>query len=112
MWGTVDEVGPGDQCSGEADHRAVESGYENLWMCVERIAYVEVVGNEGGEPVSADVSSRRDGARHFDICSTAQPILVRRPHMKPLQWGYSIELGVQRKDRPTRRRSAPFPSES
>lgn len=51
----VDEVGVGDEGGREADGGAVEGGDEDFGVGVEGLGYVEVVGEEGAEPVLAGV---------------------------------------------------------
>jgi hypothetical protein len=55
MWRSVDEVREGDQRGGETDCGAVERGDKDLGVRVERMGYVEVVGDEVFEPVAARV---------------------------------------------------------
>ena len=49
----VDEIGEGDQRGGETDGGPVERGDEDLGVCVEGVRDVEVVADEGSEPVAA-----------------------------------------------------------
>ena len=105
MWGAVDEVRPGDQGGGQADHRAIEGGDEDFGMCVEGIRHFEVISHEAGQPVPADVGARRDGTRHFDICTTAET------KVSSLCYDGPIATKARREDIHTRKRSAPSPSE-
>jgi hypothetical protein len=56
VWGCVDEVGEGDEGGGEADCRAIEGCNEDFGVRVEGVGYVEVVCDEGFEPLLALVN--------------------------------------------------------
>lgn len=67
MRGGVDEVTEGDESGGEANSWSVESGDENLWVRVEGVCYFEIVGDEGAEPVPAEISTVGHLARNSDV---------------------------------------------
>ncbi len=52
---TVDEVGKGDEGSGEAYRWSIEGGDENFRVGVKCVGYIEVVGDKGFKPVSGYV---------------------------------------------------------
>lgn len=67
MRGGVDEVGEGDERGGEADGGAVERRDQDLGVCVEGVGDVQVVGDEGLEPVAAGGFVGGHGARDGDV---------------------------------------------
>jgi hypothetical protein len=57
VWGGVDEVGEADEGGGEAYGGAVEGCDEDLGVRVEGLGGVDVVGDEGGEPLLVEVAA-------------------------------------------------------
>lgn len=57
MRGCIDEVTEGDEGGGKPNGRSIESGDEDLRVRVEGVCYFEVVGHEGAEPVTAEIST-------------------------------------------------------
>lgn len=71
MRGRVYEVAPGDQRCRKADGGTVQGGDQDLGEGVEDAGYVQVVGDEGFQPVSSDVFVRGRLTREGYICAAA-----------------------------------------
>ena len=76
MRSAVDEVGEGDEGGGEADGGAVESRDEDLRVRVEGVCDVEVVGDEGAEPVFAEVGAFGEGAGDADVGAAERGVSI------------------------------------
>lgn len=70
----VDEVGETGQSSGETDCWAIESSDEDLWVGVEGLGNVEVVGDEAGQEVTVNVGSLCNVTAEGDISSAGDKL--------------------------------------
>lgn len=82
MRDSVDEVCETGQSSGETDCWAVESSDEDLWVRVEGLGDVEVVGDEAGQEVTVHVGSLWGVTAEGDISSTVYGLAKLPPTSK------------------------------
>lgn len=73
MRGCIDEVTEGDEGGGKPNSRSIESGDENLRVRIEGVGYFEVVGHEGAEPVTAEISTVGHLAGYSDVRTSRYP---------------------------------------
>jgi len=83
----VDEVAEGDESGGESNGGPVEGGDEDFGMRVEGVGYVEVVGDEGTEPVTAQISTLGHFAGDGDV-RTSGYLDCQRPSPSPSPSGF------------------------
>ena len=69
VWDGVDEVGEAGEGGGETDGWAVERSDEDLWVGVEGLGDVQVLGDEAGQEVTVDVSALCDVTAEGNISS-------------------------------------------
>lgn len=67
MRGGVNEVTEGDEGGGKPNSGSIEGGDEDFRMRVEGVGYFEVVGHEGAEPVTPEISTLGDLPGNGDV---------------------------------------------
>ena len=67
MRGCIDEITVCDEGGGKTNGGSIEGGYQDLGVGVESIGDLKVVGDEGAEPVPAEISAVGHLAGNGDV---------------------------------------------